>query len=96
MAMALGYNELAKLGKTLGEKIWFRLNRDNVVELMLKDGGNGGVSPFSEDESVITIEVPGRFPWIKLRAADVELMRAYVAEYDATHRVTTATEGSNG
>jgi hypothetical protein len=83
LALALGYNELAKLGRSLGEKMYFRLARDQAVDMLVKAGGNGGKSPFTEEQAVVTIHVEDGMPWIKLLARDVDLMRAYVAEHDA-------------
>lgn len=85
LALALGYNELAKLARTLGEKVYFRLLRDRVSDALVAAGGNGGESPFAHEDGVIQIKVDGdRMPWVKLYARDVELMRAYVAEHDKT------------
>lgn len=83
LALALGYNEIAKLGTTLGEKIFARMMRDTAVENLIEVGGNGGKSPFANEPDVVEIEMPERIPSLKLRPQDVELMRAYVAEHDA-------------
>lgn len=93
-ALSLGYNELAKLGRTLGEKMFFRLLRDAATDRLIADGGNRGQSPFANEPSVVEIHVDGdRMPWIKLLARDVELMRAYVAEHD--ERVRTSEPSGN-
>lgn len=38
-AMVLGYNEMARHAKTLGDKIYFRLHRDTLHEYLKKRGG---------------------------------------------------------
>lgn len=92
LALALGYNELAKLGRDLGEKMYFRLARDQAVKLLVEAGGNKGKSPFAEEQAVITIHVEDGMPWIKLLDRDVDLMRAYVAQHDV-RRQTIEWEG---
>jgi hypothetical protein len=83
LALCLGFNELAKLGKTLGDKVYARLFRDKHVENLIALGGNGGVSPFADEKATVEIEMPAPMPWLRFRASDIELMRAVVAEHDA-------------
>lgn len=83
LALCLGFNELAKLGKTLGDKVYARLFRDKYVENLIALGGNGGVSPFADAKSIVEIEMPAPMPWLRFRATDIELMRTAVAEHDA-------------
>lgn len=85
LATMLGFNELAKLGKTLGEKAYFRLLRDNVSEQFIAAGGNADV--FAKEESVVEIQVPySNAPFIKFRAQDIELMRDAVHAHDIERR----------
>lgn len=83
LALCIGFNELAKLGKTLGDKVFARLARDTAVENLIALGGNGGKSPFADDGTPIcTIEMGAPMPWVKFHERDIELMRRAVAEYD--------------
>jgi hypothetical protein len=43
-ALCLGFNELAKLGKNLGEKVYARLARDVHVKRFVELGGNARVA----------------------------------------------------
>jgi hypothetical protein len=83
MATVLGFNLLAKdHAKDLESKSYFRLLRDDWVKKLIELGGNGGVSPFAEDESILELEVPDVMPRLKFRASDIELMRLVVARRD--------------
>lgn len=80
LAMVMGWNELAKLGKTLGEKAFFRLMRNDMVTQFIELGGN---DPFTKEDAVVTIAVPyGGCPFLEFRAQDIDLMRTAVYEYD--------------
>lgn len=81
LAMVLGYNEMAKLAAGLGEKVYFRLMRDNALKIFVELGGNADV--FTTEPAVITIPVGEGMPHIVFRERDVELMREYVREYDS-------------
>lgn len=93
LALCLGFNELAKLGRNLGEKMYFRLLRDHAVQDAVKAGVNGGKSPFADEQAVIEIYVSNDVPWLRLFDRDVELMRAYVAEHDARQASPSSGEG---
>ena len=85
LAAMLGYNELAKLGKTLGEKVFFRMFREDWSKHFVDFGGNADV--FTHEDSVINISVPyANLPHLRFRAEDVELMRDYVYEHDKKQR----------
>lgn len=79
-AMCLGYNELAKLGKTLAEKTFSRMMRDAAEKQFM---AMGGVRMFQEDPPVVVLTVNDGLPWVKFRAEDIELMREAVAKHDA-------------
>lgn len=80
IALVIGYNELAKQGQTLGEKLYYRLFRDHSEEAFIKMGGH---KILTRDDGICEIDVPGHTPHIVFTASDIELMRAAVAEHDA-------------
>lgn len=81
VATCIGYNELAKMAKTLGEKVYFRLIRDATEERLIEHGGQRLFK--GPDEIIVEISVPDHMPYIRLSDADIELMREAVAAYDA-------------
>ncbi len=86
LATALGYNELAKLATSLGDKAYFRLLRDETNRRFVEEAG-GNKDVFAIEDEVITIQVPySSMPNIVFRARDVELMRDYVYEHDKKQR----------
>ena len=85
--MCLGFNELAKLGKTLGEKTYSRMMRGAAEEQFVKLGGN---RMFQEEPSVVVLTTDDGLPWVKFRECDIELMREAVAAYDKGKRSTPA------
>lgn len=90
LATMLGFNELAKLGKTLGEKVYFRLLRDDMSLRFVELGGNGDV--FAQEEAVVEIKVPFcNGPTVRFRAQDIELMRDAVYEHDKARRSSPET-----
>jgi hypothetical protein len=84
IGLCIGLNELAKMSKTLDEKAYYRLMRDNAVEDLKEMGANGGVSPFAEDEYVLEFDVPDVRPKLRFRESDIEAMRLTVARYDVS------------
>ncbi len=81
LATMLGYNELTKLGRTLGEKAYFRLFREDWKKIFIELGGNDDV--FAKEDAAVSISVPyGNMPHIVFVERDVELMRDYVYKYD--------------
>jgi hypothetical protein len=80
MAIALGYNELAKAADVLGEKVWFRLARDNAEAQFI---ALGGYKVFTDEANALEIQVPGAPFYVKFRKQDIEAMRAVVAAHDA-------------
>jgi hypothetical protein len=82
LAICIGFNELAKLSQTLGEKMFHRLARDNAVEGFVALGGNADL--FAKEDGIVTIEVPGGPPHIVLHERDIALMRQAIAEHDGS------------
>lgn len=82
LALSLGYNELAKLGQRLGDKVYFRLLRDQSLKNFVGAGGHDTVFA-KESEPVVTITVDRAMPHILFRERDIELMRECVAQHDA-------------
>lgn len=75
-----GYNEMTKIAKSLGEKMYCRLACDAACEEAMKLGAKisrtelGGQVVFAIDEVS---------PSIKFRESDIDGMRKAVAEWDA-------------
>jgi len=81
LALAFGYNELAKAAPTLGEKVYCRLCRDRSREAYEKLGGKLEYRE-AEDDLVFALEGDERI-YVRFKAADIEQMRKAVAEHDA-------------
>ncbi len=86
LARLVGYNELARDAKTVGEKLYLRLARDMAEEAYVALGGQVKRSETSEE-----IVVPTRPPFIVLGPDDIELMRRAVIEYDASSTIGNST-----
>lgn len=82
LALAHGYNELAKLSDKLGEKIWCRVGRSVAEEELLKLGVK-----LNMKQSPTVVTLSARPPHILLTEDDVALMRKYLAEYDLAKAV---------
>jgi hypothetical protein len=77
VALCLGYNELARTAKLLGENVYFRLARDVAqkrVETL------GGMFDINEDQPILTLD--SCMPHVRFAEKDIELMRQTVREYD--------------
>lgn len=85
LAKAIGYNELAKLGKTLGEKAYARMARDRAAKSYEEVTGLTGL--FAKTESTVEIPVPGSMLHIRFGEQDIDLMRAAIAQYDSERGV---------
>lgn len=79
-AVCIGYNELAKLATTLGEKTYFRLLRDHSVGRFVELGGNANL--FAQEGAVVEIVMPEGMPFIRFHERDIEMMRKAVEEHD--------------
>ena len=81
VALVFGFNELVKISTTLGEKVFFRLARDGANQAAMTLGV--GVTMGEVPNVVLTL--PAGKLWVKFGAADIELMRKAVADYDLAH-----------
>lgn len=82
LAVVVGYNELAKQADVLGDKVWYRLAREDALKRLREAGGELEVT--SSDKVVLTLrEYPVR---LAFTTADIELMRKAVAEYDEANK----------
>lgn len=81
LARMVGYNELAKGAKTLGEKVYLRMGRDEARKAYERLGGT--VDDSGPEPAVV---VQTRPPFVVMSDADVELMREAVAAHDAARR----------
>jgi hypothetical protein len=81
LALVIGYNELAKQADVLGDKVWYRLAREDALKRLREAGGDLEVTP--GDKVILTLqEYPVR---VAFTTADIELMRKAVADYDEEH-----------
>jgi hypothetical protein len=76
VATIVGFNELARTGRTLGEKVYFRIFRDHVHEQLVADGH----TRLYDLDAILTLPAP---PFITFQASDIELMREAVKAHDA-------------
>lgn len=81
-AMVLGFDELAKSAKTLGEKTFFRMARDAAERGYTRRGGS--INRIEQDGEATILVLQDRMPHIIFHARDIELMRTAVAAYDAS------------
>ena len=79
-ALCYGFNELAKMAKTLGEKVYFRMARDAAEQRFIELGGQKFIT---SEAAIATLDVGLGMPSIAFRPQDIELMRETVAIYDA-------------
>lgn len=66
VALCFGYNELAKKGNTLGEKLYFRLAAGLAEDEFKKAGGEVELL----DKGATTLVLRGSMPHLKLLASD--------------------------
>jgi hypothetical protein len=83
LALIWGYNELAKMVETLGEKVYCRMARDFAEQEYIKLGGR--LNKEKQDEVILIIN-GDTFPFIKFREKDIELMRKTVEEFDRKNK----------
>ncbi len=81
VALVFGYNELAKLAKPLGEKVYYRLARQNALEKLRASGG-GDVN-VTEDPIALSLTLNDGPLSVNFYEKDIEAMRAAVAAFDA-------------
>lgn len=80
LALLHGYNELARLSKVLGEKVFFRLHCQTIEKLLAKD--YGVVIPHTETPGSTILVLGHRAPFVIFHERDIELMRAAVKKHD--------------
>ena len=78
IALLFGYNELAKQTDVLGEKVYFRLIRQQYEEMLKEDGQEVEII---HDQTILTLNQ--KPPYVRFSEKDIELMREAVREYDA-------------
>jgi hypothetical protein len=78
-ALCLGFNEMTKLGKTLGEKVYWRMLREEAEKNFMSLGGK---RIFKKDPAILELSLPDGMPFVRFRKDDIELMRATVAAHD--------------
>ena len=78
MATLYGANEFATKATTLGEKVFWRLVREDSLRKFRALGGVLAMT--NEHESVLTLSTT---PAVTFDTRDIELMRAAVAAHDA-------------
>ena len=77
-ALIYGYNELAKIAPTLGEKVYLRLMVKQAEELLKKHGGDIDIAEGQDPVLVLNRTMP----YVNFYERDIEQMRACVAAYD--------------
>jgi len=90
VALVHGYNELAKTSKTLGEKVYFRLARDQAEEW----AAQAGVKINRGDQGNVVLELTAKPPFIVFHERDIELMREAVAAFDERAIITADRRGA--
>jgi hypothetical protein len=84
IAMVFGFNELASRAEKLGEKVFFRMARNDTQEVLGKDHQ----VKFTGQNPVI-LELPdGGPPSLTFVESDIELMREAVRQYDERKRAS--------
>jgi hypothetical protein len=83
MAQVIGFNLLAKEAKTLGQKVYCRLSRDDADEQLTVAGFK---SMLDRERGEILVSL-NTVPRVEFHARDVELMRKAVSEHDAKQHV---------
>ena len=81
LALLHGYNELAKLSSTLGERVYYRLFCQQIEkELAAKYDVK---ITHTEERGPTLLTLGHKPPYITFSARDIEAMRQTVAAYDA-------------
>lgn len=77
-AIIYGANDLATKAATLGEKVFWRLLREDAVRKFVELGGRADLT-----HDPVVLSLPGNPPHVTFTTRDIELMRATVAAHDA-------------
>lgn len=88
LALIHGFNAMATMAITLGEKAYYRLLRDDAERRFEEMGGK--INRIEEHKPILVI--PGAVPEIRFDARDIELMRECVARYDAASEDRSETD----
>lgn len=78
-ALVIGYNEMAAQAETLGAKLYFRLARNQAVEML---EASGGKLEIKEDQTLVVMPFSVH---VNLYEKDIELIRVTLAVWDASH-----------
>lgn len=89
LALVWGYNELAKIAETLGEKVYLRLARDHAEDEYRRMGGKITRSAEEKEPALVLTQ---HAPHIIFYERDIELMRAAVQAHDEAHGAAKKTE----
>lgn len=87
-ALIFGWNELAKIATTMGEKTACRIARDNAEAEYASRGGVGRID--RDGPSTVLVLARGSTPYVTFREDDIELMRAAVRDHDLKATSPTA------
>lgn len=79
-AQMLGFNQLAKEQKTLGQKLFCRIALNVARKRFFELGGQCNIT---DPETVLVLD--DHVPHIELKTTDIELMRKFLADYDKEH-----------
>lgn len=92
VATFLGFNELAKLATSLGERVYYRMCRETAKEHAELMGAELGYDDNAPGERIVMV-LPGYNPTVSFREKDIEEMRAAVSAWDAG-RAQPSVEGA--
>ncbi len=81
LARLVGYNELARNARTVGEKMYLRLARDEAQKVYESLGGK--IDLKATPPEIVVQTSP---PFIALDAEDIDLMREAIRAYEARDR----------
>jgi hypothetical protein len=79
LALVYGFNELTKMAENLRSKLYFRVLRDDAEREFVERGGKAFLQ---HEPPALVLDAGVGMPSIRLREADIEAMRACVAEHD--------------
>lgn len=80
VALCFGYNELAKQGKSLGDRLYFRMAAAQAEKDFQAAGGEIEL----HEKGMPTLVLRDHMPSLKLSPSDVEMVRRFIRNYEAT------------
>ncbi len=89
LATIHGFNEMARMATSLGEKVFCRLARNEAEDVYKKLGGQ-----IDRSSLPVVLTLPCHQPTVELTASDVGLMRKYIADLDAKRLAEGRTDAS--